>query len=85
MPVPSGATNSVTGQPLFVAPSVRGSGLRVAKAFRLLPGSPAIGAGVALPPGFPPPATRDFFGVPVKNPPTIGFAEGQAAGARTGS
>jgi hypothetical protein len=78
MPVPSGAVNSLTARPLFVAPSVRGSGLGVANAFRLRPGSPAIGAGLALPSGFPPPATQDFFGRPVLNPPSIGFAEGSS-------
>ena len=85
IPVPSGATNSVTGHPLFLAPSVRGSGLWVAGAFELRPGSPAIGSGLTLPPGFPPPATHDFFGVPVKSPPTIGFAEGPGVGPRPGS
>ena len=79
MPVPIGAVNSLTAPPRFLAPSVRGSGLRVAKAFRLLPGSPAIGAGMTLSAGFPSPATHDFFGVPVENPPTIGFADGPGA------
>jgi hypothetical protein len=84
-PVPSGATNSVTDLPLFLAPSVRGSGLRVAAAFRLRPESPAISAGVTIPPGFPAPAPHDFFGAPVKDPPTIGFAEGPGGGPRPGS
>jgi hypothetical protein len=76
MPVPPGATNSLTADPQFVAPVTRGSGLSVANAFRLQPASPAIGAGVPIPAGFPPPATHDFFGVPVKDPPSIGFSEG---------
>jgi Right handed beta helix region len=80
LPVPSGATNSVTGRPLFLAPSERGSGFFVANAFRLRPGSPAIGAGVAIPAGFPPPATHDFFGVPIGDPPSIGFSEGVGVG-----
>ena len=82
MPVPSGATNSLTVHPRFLAPAVRGSGLWVANAFRLRPGSPAIGAGVALPAGFPPPATHDFFGVAVKDPPSIGFSQGLDLGPR---
>jgi hypothetical protein len=82
MPVPAGALNSLTAAPQFLAPSMRGSGLRVASAFRLLPGTPAIGGGMTLPAGFPSPATHDFFGVPVKDPPTIGFAEGPGAGPR---
>jgi hypothetical protein len=81
LPVPSGATNSVTKRPLFLAPAARGSGLQIANAFRLRPGSPAIGAGVPIGAGnFPPPATRDFFGVPVKDPPSIGFSEVLGAG-----
>ncbi len=75
MPVPSGATNSVTADPQFLLPWLRGSGLWVANAFRLRPSSPALGAGVVAPAGFPPPATHDFFGVPVNTPPTIGFSE----------
>jgi hypothetical protein len=77
MPVPPGATSSLTADPRFLAPSQHGSGLLVAKSYRLHPGSPAIGAGVALPTtAFPPPATRDFFGLSVKDPPSIGFSEG---------
>jgi hypothetical protein len=79
-PVPTSATNSLTADPLFVAPDVRGSGLSVANAFRLQPGSPAIGAGMPIPAGFPPPAPSDFFGVPVKDPPSIGFSESSGKG-----
>jgi hypothetical protein len=81
MPVPSGATNSLTADPRFLAPSEHGSGLLVEKSYRLHPGSPAIGAGVALPTSaFPPPATRDFFGLTVTDPPSIGFSEGRGVG-----
>jgi hypothetical protein len=81
MPVPSGATNSLTARPRFPEPALRGSGLWVANAFRLRPDSPAIGAGVALPTNaFPPPATHDFFGLSVKDPPSIGFSEGLGVG-----
>jgi hypothetical protein len=80
MPVPPGATNSLTTDPQFVAPSVRGSRRSVANAFRLQPGSPAIGAGVPIPARFPAPAVRDFFGVPVQDPPSIGFSESRKSG-----
>jgi hypothetical protein len=81
-PVPSTATNSVTANPEFVAPSLRGSEPWVAYGFRLRPTSPAIGAGVAISStSFPPPATHDFFGVPISNPPSIGFSEGPRQGA----
>jgi hypothetical protein len=76
MPLPSTATNSVTADPQFVAPNLQGLALWVANGFRLRPTSPAIGAGVPIPPGFPPPAAHDFFGRPVANPPSIGFSEG---------
>ena len=85
MPVPTGTTNSLTADPLFVAPATRGSGLLVANAFRLQSGSPAIGAGVPIPAGFPPPAVHDFFGVPVNDPPSIGFSESRSIGSRASS
>jgi hypothetical protein len=75
--------NSLTADPLFVAPATRGSGLWVANAFRLQPGSPAIGAGVPIPTGFPTPPTHDFFGAPIQDPPSIGFAEGLGIGSRS--
>jgi len=76
MPAPSTATSSVTSDPLLLYPTYRGSGLFTAFAFLLRPGSPAIGAGVAIPAGFPPPAPHDFFGAPIATPPTIGFSGG---------
>jgi len=76
MPTPPTATNSVTADPLFLYPTFRGSGMWAALAFLLRPSSPAIGAGVAIPAGFPSPATHDFFGAPISNPPTIGFSGG---------
>ncbi len=76
MPTPPTATNSVTSDPLFLDPTFRGSGMWAPVAFLLRAGSPAIGAGVATPAGFPPPAAHDFFGAPIPNPPTIGFSEG---------
>lgn len=75
LPVPSTATNSLTSDPQFVAPNARGNGLGVAIFFALRPGSPAIGAGFAIPAGFPEPTYRDFFGVPVPSPPSIGFSQ----------
>jgi hypothetical protein len=81
MTVPSGATNSVTAVPQFQAPRVRGAGLWAAYAFRLRPGSPAIGAGVQIPAGFPPPATHDYFGALTQDPPTIGFSEARGFSA----
>lgn len=70
---PSGA-DAVTADPLLRDTGRRGRGrglAAVAAAFRLRPGSPAIGAGVAIP-GSPP---RDPFGRPVARPPAIGFAQ----------
>jgi hypothetical protein len=68
---PSGA-HAMVGDPLFVDASRRGSGrLLEGLAFRLRRGSPAIGAGVAIPDS----PTRDYFGdpVPTHQPPEIGF------------
>ncbi len=79
LPTPPTATNSVTSDPLFLYPAFRGSGLWAALAFLLRVGSPAISAGVTIPAGFPPPATHDFFGAAVGNPPTIGFLGRSAA------
>ena len=76
MPTPPTATDSVTADPLFLYPTFRGSGMWAALAFLLRPSSPAIGAGVAIPAGFPSPATHDFFGAPISSPPTIGFSGG---------
>jgi hypothetical protein len=74
-PVPTTATASVTADPRFVAPSLRGSSPLVAFAFLLRPGSPALGAGAEIPPGVPFSATRDFFGFRISSPPAIGFSE----------
>jgi hypothetical protein len=76
MPIPATATNSVTGDPQFLAPNLRAPGLGVANGFRLRPTSPAVGAGVAISSSFPPAAAHDFFGRPISNPPSIGFSEG---------
>ncbi len=73
-PSPSTATASVAANPQFTNPSQRGSGMAEASAFTLQAGSPAIGAGIEVPPGVPQPTTQDFFGNAVTNPPSIGFA-----------
>jgi hypothetical protein len=75
MPPPATATNSVTSDPLFVNARRHGDRLAVALGFRLRQRSPAIDAGVVIPLGVPNPVTHDFFGVPIPNPPTIGFAQ----------
>jgi hypothetical protein len=75
IPSPVTATNSVTSDPLFVNPRRGGGGFAVARAFRLRGRSPATDAGVAIPLGVPTPVTHDFFGVPIHDPPTMGFAE----------
>ena len=75
MAPPVTATNSVTSDPLFVESQRSGDGFASACAFRLRQRSPAIDAGVAIPLGVSVPASLDFFGVPVHDPPTIGFAE----------
>lgn len=75
LPVPPRATNSVTADPRFVNASRRGSGFAVAQAFKLRLGSPAAHAGIAVPAGVPAPATTDFFGTLIANPPSIGFAQ----------
>lgn len=71
LPSPSTARSSVTADPEFVAPQ-----LMTPPGFLLRPGSPAIGAGTpSASAAFPPPATRDYFGFPVQDPPAIGFSE----------
>jgi hypothetical protein len=82
LPPPPTAANSRTSDPLFVAPQRRGEGFVVARAFRLRALSPAVGAGVAVPAGLPMPATHDLFGVPILNPPSIGFAERKGQSGR---
>jgi hypothetical protein len=70
--LPPSGTDAVVGDPLFVDPSRRGAGrLRVGRAFRLRPGSPAIGAGASLADA----PSRDYFGdpVPTDEPPSIGI------------
>lgn len=77
--LPASGTDAVVGDPEFVDPGRRGSGrLRVGSAFRLRPGSPAIGAGVLLPAAPP----RDYFGhpVPTDAPPTLGISQRRAWG-----
>jgi hypothetical protein len=70
--LPPSGTHAVTADPLLRGPGRRGRGTAVSpRAFRLRPGSPAIGAGVAVP-GSP---RRDPFGRPVGRPPAIGFAQ----------
>lgn len=70
--LPASGTDAVVGDPLFVDPGRGGGGLRqLADGFRLRPGSPAIGAGVAVPKS----PRRDYFGARVPDPPTIGFAQ----------
>ena len=74
IPPPASATQSVTSDPEFVRVGARGSGLAVAAAFKLRAASPASGAGIAMPPSVPQAATKNFFGVAVRNPPAIGFS-----------
>lgn len=75
--MPTYGTDAVQGDPLFVDPSRRGNGLDVAEGFRVQPASPAICAGRAIAPVAVPAsvATQDFFGNPIPDPPSIGFAQ----------
>lgn len=75
MPAPSNAVNTLTSNPLFLPPALNGNGPPGPSAFRLRGNSPAIGAGVAIPAGFPEPPAVDYFGKPIENPPTIGFSQ----------
>jgi hypothetical protein len=74
IPPPASATKSVTADPEFVQVVARGAGLGVAASFKLRAGSPANGAGVAIPPSVPQAATADFFGTAIRKPPAIGFS-----------
>ena len=74
MPAPATATKTLTSDPQFVDPTRRGAGFEIADAFRLQPTSVAFGAGAPTPAGSGAPATRDFFGNALAQPPTIGFA-----------
>ncbi len=68
---PSG-TNTVTADPLFEDSARRGEDrLQVGQGFRLLPSSPAIGAGTPIPGT----SQTDYFGaaVPIDRAPAIGF------------
>jgi hypothetical protein len=72
--LPPSGTHAVTGDPRFVDPARRVDGrLAEGLAFRLRPGSPAIGAGTVVP-GAPP---VDYFGIPLptRRAPAIGFAQ----------
>lgn len=68
--MPPSGTDFVVGDPRFVDAGRRGFGrLPVGEGFKLLEGSPAIRAGIAIPGG----GTADYFGAPVTDPPAIGF------------
>jgi hypothetical protein len=75
LPTPSTATNSLTSNPDFLVPTAQNGLPPSPLAFSLRFGSPAISAGLAQPAGFPPPTDRDYFGLPVGNPPSIGFSQ----------
>jgi hypothetical protein len=74
-PAPATATNSLTSDPEFVGSTAPAGGPPIPFAFALRLGSPAINAGLTQPAGFPEPANRDYFGVPINNPPSIGFSQ----------
>lgn len=65
-PVPASATATVTAAPLLTAP---GPATADPADYRLLPGSPALGAGAVVPDN----GGRDFFGTALDTPPAIGF------------
>lgn len=69
VPTPAGATNSVTGYPMFS----QSTGTLPA-AFRLCQSSPAIGAGAVI----PQPGSQDYFGNAIPATPNIGFFQGAA-------
>ena len=79
MPVPSEATHSINRNPQFLGKVGVVAGLRVAGALKVAPTSPATCAGIAITRILGPAAKSDFFGVKVKNPPTIGFAQASCA------
>ncbi|WP_327355598.1 right-handed parallel beta-helix repeat-containing protein [Streptomyces sp. NBC_01304] len=68
VPVPATATGTLTSAPLLTKP---GTGTDAPADYRLLPGSPATGAGAAIADN----GGRDFFGTPIATPPSIGFHE----------
>ncbi|MGW2791807.1 hypothetical protein ACWC9H_18005 [Streptomyces sp. NPDC001251] len=69
VPVPATATATITSAPLLAAPSAMSYD---PAAFKLLPGSPALGSGSPIPGN----GGRDFFGTTPASPPSIGFHEG---------
>ncbi|HEY3831004.1 MAG TPA: right-handed parallel beta-helix repeat-containing protein [Acidimicrobiia bacterium] len=74
VPPPATATQSVTSDPEFVRVGARGTGLGVAASFKLRAGSPANGAGIAIPPSVPTTVAKNFFGAAIRKPPAIGFS-----------
>ena len=76
--LPEGASGSLAGVPELLAPGTGGAGgakgpaLDTLSGYRPAPGSPARAAGAAV----QDPGGRDFFGQPLKTPPTVGAAEG---------
>jgi hypothetical protein len=67
--LPTSGESAVSGDPLLEEPGATGRGLVLAGAFRLRPGSPAIGKGTPVESS----PTRDWFGNQVPSPPAIGF------------
>ncbi|MEV6725459.1 hypothetical protein AB0M94_31545 [Streptomyces xanthochromogenes] len=69
VPVPATAASTLTSAPLLAAPSTTSY---EPDAFKLLPGSPALGAGSPISGD----GGRDYFGTTLATPPSIGFHEG---------
>jgi hypothetical protein len=70
-PVPAGDTTAVLADPRLVAPGTA-TGLLDATGYELRAGSPALGAGVAVPGN----GGHDYYGNSIPTPPNIGAYEG---------
>ncbi|MBW8784259.1 MAG: right-handed parallel beta-helix repeat-containing protein [Novosphingobium sp.] len=68
-------TAAMVGDPRFLDPTRRGTGLRVAEGYRVQASSPVARAGVPVAAGAFAVVTTDFFGKRISTPPSLGFAE----------
>jgi hypothetical protein len=70
--LPASGTDAVTQRPRFEDAGGDGRGrIGIGRDYRLSSGSPAIGAGIAIPSS----GNRDYFGNRISRPPSIGFQQ----------
>ena len=70
--LPASGTEAVTKPPRFEDAGGDGRGrIGIGRDYRLSPGSPALGAGIAIPGS----GRKDYFGNRITRPPSIGFQQ----------